>query len=217
MGPPRDRENASAFLSRLRERDREWVRERVRDLERRVLRRGEFERFREREGLRLRLRRCDDSSLATTSKGTNKQSEGAYITVTAVSSVRFPVVISTISTAASPVAVPVAIPVTVPFPSIAVIVPVPVTLPVALIVHVVLVLHVDVHFLFFRQHATNEDRQRKWADCVGPGKTPMYHEALGCGEIGVSNLQCDLSLKISAPHSSWGDDHERALRTEKIL
>ena len=161
MGPPRDRENASAFLSRLRERDREWVRERVRDLERRGLRRGEFERLLEREGLRLRLRRCDDSSLATTSKCTSKRREDTYITVTTVSPVRFPVVISTIAATASSVAVPVAIPVTVPIPSIAVIVPVPVALPFALVVHVVLVLHVDVHFWFFSQHATNEERQRK--------------------------------------------------------
>ena len=107
-------------------------------------------------------------SLATTSKSTSKQRDNTHITVTTVSSLRFPVVISTTTTAAPPVAVPVAIPVTIPVPSITVVVSVPVTFPVALVVHVVFVLHVDVHFLFFCQHTTtNKERERERADCVG--------------------------------------------------
>lgn len=101
-------------------------------------------------------------SLVTISKGTGEQRDDTYITVTTVSSVRFPVVISTTTATASSVTVPVAIPVTVPLPSITVVVSVPVAFPVALVVHVVFVLHVDIHFLFFCQHATtNKDRERK--------------------------------------------------------
>ena len=45
------------------------MRERVRDLERRDLRRGEPERLLEREGLRLRLRRCDDGRINLPEQG----------------------------------------------------------------------------------------------------------------------------------------------------
>jgi len=158
MGPPRDLENASVFLSRLRERDRERVRERVRDLERRDLRRGELERLLEREGLRLRLRRCDDKLFSHFIRGRSKQRDDTYITVTAVSPVRLPVVISTTTTTASSFAVPVAIPVTIPVPSIAVEVPIPVTFLFALFFHAVFVRHVDIHFLILL--SARDDQQR---------------------------------------------------------
>ena len=165
------------------------MRERVRDLERRDLRRGEPERLLEREGLRLRLRRCDDERINIPYQSKNERRDDTHITVTTVPPVRLPVVISTGATTASSVAVPVAIPVTIPVPSIAVVVPIPVTFPLALVVHVVLVLHIDVHFLILLSvRDDGEGRERKCADCVRPGKTLMYHKVVAKSEFQIASV-----------------------------